>query len=145
MSEAVRLADVLALLDELYDPRWAEEWDSVGLVVGDPDEPVRRVLFAVDPVMAVIQEAAAGDAQSGAAWALDGGAALYLLCLTVAQHVTDRGADARAARALAGVALVTLAALAGALTPVSFVACSAAALVALVVYEIRLGLALQSG
>ena len=43
----------------------------------------------------LIQEAATGDAQAGAAWALDGGAALYLLCLTVAQHVTDRGAGAR--------------------------------------------------
>ena len=84
-----------------------------------------------------------GNAQAGAAWALDGGAALYLLCLTVAQHATDRGAGARAARALAGIALVVLAALAGALTPVSLVACSAAALLALVVYEIRLGLAEQ--
>lgn len=62
MSEAVRLADVLAVLDELYDPRWAQEWDSVGLVVGDPDDEVRRVLFAVDPVMAVIDEAAAWEA-----------------------------------------------------------------------------------
>jgi hypothetical protein len=69
--------------------------------------------------------------------------ALYLLCLTVAQQVTDRGADARSARALTGVALVVLAALAGAMTPVSFVACSAAALLALVVYEIRLGLSEQ--
>ncbi len=57
MSEATRLADVLDVLDGLYDPRWAEEWDSVGLVVGSPDDPVRRVLFAVDPVMAVIDEA----------------------------------------------------------------------------------------
>ena len=80
-----------------------------------------------------------------AAWALDGGAALYLLCLAIAQQVTERRADARSARALAGLALVALAALVGALTPVSFVACSAAALVALVVYEIRLGLALQRG
>lgn len=62
MSQAARLGDVLAVLDELYDPRWAEEWDSVGLVVGDPDGPVRRVLFAVDPVMAVIEEAAAWQA-----------------------------------------------------------------------------------
>ena len=62
MSEAARLGDVLAVLDELYDPRWAEEWDSVGLVVGDPDDPVRRVLFAVDPVMAVIEEAVAWQA-----------------------------------------------------------------------------------
>ena len=57
--------------------------------------------------------------------------------------MTERGADAVPARALAGVALVVLAAVAGALTPVSVVACSAAALVALVVYEIRLGLAGQ--
>jgi low temperature requirement protein LtrA len=82
--------------------------------------------------------------QAGAAWALDGGAALYLLCLTIAQQVTERGADARAARALAGIALVVLAAAVGILTPVSLVACSAAALVALVIYEIRLGLAQQA-
>jgi hypothetical protein len=37
-----------------------------------------------------------------------------------------------------------LAAAVGILTPVSLVACSAAALVALVIYEIRLGLAQQA-
>ena len=106
--------------------------------------PLLAALTAVGAgVHMLIQEAATGNAQAGAAWALDGGAALFLLCLTVAQHVTDRGAGARAARALAGLGLVVLAALAGALTPVSLVACSAAALVALVVYEIRLGLAEQ--
>jgi low temperature requirement protein LtrA len=107
--------------------------------------PLLGALTAVGAgVHMLIEEAPAGTAQAGAAWALDGGAALYLLCLTIAQHVTDRGADARAARALTGLALVVLAALVGALTPVAFVACSAAALVALVVYEIRLGLAEQS-
>jgi low temperature requirement protein LtrA len=106
--------------------------------------PLLAALTAVGAgVHMLIQEAATGAAQAGAAWALDGGAALYLLCLTVAQQVTDRGADARSARALTGVALVVLAALAGAMTPVSFVACSAAALVALVVYEIRLRLSEQ--
>jgi hypothetical protein len=39
---------------------------------------------------------------------------------------------------------VVLAALAGTLAPVGLVACSAAALVALVIYEIRLGLAQQA-
>jgi low temperature requirement protein LtrA len=107
--------------------------------------PLLAALTAVGAgVHMLIQEAATGAAQAGAAWALDGGAALYLLCLTTAQHVTERGADARAARALTGLALVVLAALVGTLTPVSFVACSAAALLALVVYEIRLGLAEQS-
>ena len=106
--------------------------------------PLLGALTAVGAgVHMLIQEAATGTAQAGAAWALDGGAALYLLCLTIAQHVTERGADARGARALTGLALVVLAALAGTLTPAAFVAGSAAALVALVIYEIRLGLAQQ--
>jgi dinuclear metal center YbgI/SA1388 family protein len=53
-----RLADVVAALDEHYPPTWAESWDAVGLVVGDPDAVVRRVLFAVDPVAPVVAEAA---------------------------------------------------------------------------------------
>jgi dinuclear metal center YbgI/SA1388 family protein len=55
------LADVIAVLDRLYDPAWAESWDAVGLVTGDPDQPVRRILFAVDPMRAVVDEAISGD------------------------------------------------------------------------------------
>jgi dinuclear metal center YbgI/SA1388 family protein len=51
------LRDVVAILERVYDPAWAESWDAVGLVCGDPDEPVRTVAFAVDPVAAVIDEA----------------------------------------------------------------------------------------
>ena len=51
------LADVVGILDAAYDPRWAESWDAVGLVCGDPAAEVRKVLFAVDPVDAVIEEA----------------------------------------------------------------------------------------
>lgn len=51
------LRDVVAVLERVYDPAWAESWDAVGLVCGDPDEPVRTVAFAVDPVAAVIDEA----------------------------------------------------------------------------------------
>jgi dinuclear metal center YbgI/SA1388 family protein len=53
----VPLRDVLAALDARYDPALAEDWDAVGLVCGDPDEPVRRVLFAVDPTTDVVDEA----------------------------------------------------------------------------------------
>jgi dinuclear metal center YbgI/SA1388 family protein len=56
-SDPPALRDVIGVLDALYEPRWAEDWDAVGLVSGDPDQPVRRVLFAVDPVDAVIDEA----------------------------------------------------------------------------------------
>ncbi len=51
------LAVVTAELESLYDPAWAESWDAVGLVCGDPGQIVRRVLFAVDPVSAVVDEA----------------------------------------------------------------------------------------
>ncbi|GII98097.1 dinuclear metal center YbgI/SA1388 family protein [Sediminihabitans luteus] len=51
------LADVVATLDDLYPPRTAEGWDAVGTVAGDPAQPVRRVLFAVDPVETVLDEA----------------------------------------------------------------------------------------
>jgi dinuclear metal center YbgI/SA1388 family protein len=51
------LGDVVSVLERLYDPAWAEPWDAVGLVCGDPEQPVRRVLLAVDPVAAVADEA----------------------------------------------------------------------------------------
>ena len=51
------LSDVIAALDALWPPRLAESWDAVGLVCGDPDAEVRRVLFAVDPVQEVVAEA----------------------------------------------------------------------------------------
>lgn len=51
------LGQVVAALGELYPPVWAEDWDAVGLVCGDPAATVRRVLFAVDPVEVVATEA----------------------------------------------------------------------------------------
>jgi dinuclear metal center YbgI/SA1388 family protein len=56
------LADVVRVLEQMYDPAWARDWDAVGLVCGDPDAPVRRILLAVDPVAAVVDEALAWHA-----------------------------------------------------------------------------------
>lgn len=52
-----RLRDVIALMDAWYPRSDAEEWDRVGLVLGDPDQPVRRILLALDPVAATVSEA----------------------------------------------------------------------------------------
>ncbi|MDM7853707.1 Nif3-like dinuclear metal center hexameric protein [Cellulomonas alba] len=52
-----RLADVVGWLERRYPPATAEQWDAVGLVVGEPADAVRRVLFAVDPVAEVADEA----------------------------------------------------------------------------------------
>jgi len=57
VTDAPTLAEVVSRLDEQYDPRWADSWDAVGLVCGDPDQPVRSVLFAVDPTLQVADEA----------------------------------------------------------------------------------------
>jgi dinuclear metal center YbgI/SA1388 family protein len=51
------LRDVTGWMNESYDPRWAEDWDAVGLVCGDPARPVSKILLAVDPAPAVVEEA----------------------------------------------------------------------------------------
>src|SRR5689334_13129955 len=53
----MRLSELVEILEDRYDPSWAEPWDAVGLVCGDPEAEVARVLFAVDPVAAVVEEA----------------------------------------------------------------------------------------
>ncbi|GGU18478.1 Nif3-like dinuclear metal center hexameric protein [Streptomyces lavendofoliae] len=54
-----RLSEVIAELDALWPPERAEQWDAVGTVCGDPDAEVTRVLFAVDPVQEIADEAIA--------------------------------------------------------------------------------------
>jgi dinuclear metal center YbgI/SA1388 family protein len=56
------LRDVVAALESLYPLESAADWDRVGLVAGNPDQPVRRILFALDPTLAVIDEATAWGA-----------------------------------------------------------------------------------
>ena len=57
MSDDLTLREVLEVVERLYPPSTAQSWDRVGLVTGDPDQPVRRVHLAVDPTLAVVQEA----------------------------------------------------------------------------------------
>lgn len=56
------LRDVVAALEQVYPPSTAMDWDRVGLVCGDLDQPVRLVHLAVDPTLAVVQEAVAAEA-----------------------------------------------------------------------------------
>ncbi|MFI8361456.1 Nif3-like dinuclear metal center hexameric protein [Streptomyces sp. NPDC085612] len=52
-----RLSEVITALDVLWPPSRAEKWDAVGTVCGDPDAEITRVLFAVDPVQEIADEA----------------------------------------------------------------------------------------
>lgn len=68
------LSDLISLLDDWFPPATAEAWDAVGLVLGDPGDPisapeprtagdsVTKVLLAVDPNPEVAAEAAAWGA-----------------------------------------------------------------------------------
>lgn len=56
------LQDVLDVVEDLWPAGLAEDWDSVGLVAGRRDAPVRSIHFAVDPVQAVVEEACTAQA-----------------------------------------------------------------------------------
>jgi dinuclear metal center YbgI/SA1388 family protein len=97
----LRLADVTGLLDGWYDPAWAADWDAVGLVCGDPAQPVGRVLFAVDPAPAVVEEAAD--------WGADLVVCHHPLLLTAVHGVSRRSPKGRVVHDLvrSGTALFT--------------------------------------
>jgi dinuclear metal center YbgI/SA1388 family protein len=51
--------DVVAAMDEWFPPGRAEPWDAVGLVCGDPADPVNSVHLAVDCVPGTVRAAVA--------------------------------------------------------------------------------------
>jgi dinuclear metal center YbgI/SA1388 family protein len=51
------LKDVMAVLDTIAPFEAAEEWDNVGLMVGDLESPINSVLVALDPSLEVIHTA----------------------------------------------------------------------------------------
>lgn len=57
------LADVLGVLEGAYPLAWAEDWDRAGLVLGERDAEVTRVMLAVDPTVDVARRAARTGAQ----------------------------------------------------------------------------------
>lgn len=51
------VADVLAVVEQLWPAAGAEPWDAVGLVAGDPHDEVTSILLAVDAVLDTADEA----------------------------------------------------------------------------------------
>ncbi|MGD2038082.1 MAG: Nif3-like dinuclear metal center hexameric protein, partial [Desulfobacterales bacterium] len=51
------VAKIKQIMDELAPPLLAEEWDNVGLQIGDPRQPVRRIWVALDPTLHVVKAA----------------------------------------------------------------------------------------
>jgi dinuclear metal center YbgI/SA1388 family protein len=53
----LRLKELDALIDTIAPRELAESWDNVGLQVGDPDAPVKRLALAVDVTKDTVQKA----------------------------------------------------------------------------------------
>jgi len=54
-----RIQDLIGLIHTDYPPSLAEDWDNVGLQVGDPSAPLERVLIALDVTATTLDEAEA--------------------------------------------------------------------------------------
>lgn len=46
---SVLIADIVAALEEAFPSHWAEHWDNIGLLAGDPERKVTGVLISLDP------------------------------------------------------------------------------------------------
>lgn len=62
-QKTARLADLAGLMNALYPPQLAEEWDNVGLQVGDPAAEIKRILVCLDAEGSAIDEAERVGAQ----------------------------------------------------------------------------------
>ncbi len=63
-SQCARLQDIIGILNGLYSPALAEDWDNVGLQVGDPLAMVDRVLVCLDPSEKALDAAVDAGAQA---------------------------------------------------------------------------------
>ena len=44
----MRLRDIIGELETLYHPKIAEDWDNVGLLIGDENRDINKMLFCLD-------------------------------------------------------------------------------------------------
>ena len=56
----VTVADIIRILDEMMPPSPAQQWDNVGLQVGDPGRHVHNIWVALDPSPEVVAAACRG-------------------------------------------------------------------------------------
>lgn len=53
----MKCRDIIKKLETIAPVCYAEKWDNVGLIVGDEEQEVHKVLIALDPSMEVIEQA----------------------------------------------------------------------------------------
>ena len=53
----MKVRDIAPVVEEIAPLGLAQDWDNVGLLVGNPEQPVRNVLLTIDVTKAVVAEA----------------------------------------------------------------------------------------
>ncbi|MGB9809884.1 MAG: Nif3-like dinuclear metal center hexameric protein [Caldanaerobacter sp.] len=54
---AVKCQTIVSMMDRLAPKKFAQDWDNVGLIVGDPEHYVSKILVALDATQEVVEEA----------------------------------------------------------------------------------------
>lgn len=55
--KAVRVKDIMGVMEEIAPKKLAEGWDKPGLAIGDPEREVKKILVALDVIDPVVEEA----------------------------------------------------------------------------------------
>ncbi|NOX26176.1 MAG: Nif3-like dinuclear metal center hexameric protein [Deltaproteobacteria bacterium] len=53
----ITLQTIINILNDIAPFAWAEDWDNVGLMLGDPDQEISGILTGLDPATALLAEA----------------------------------------------------------------------------------------
>lgn len=61
--QQAKLSDLIGIINKIAPPALAEDWDNVGLQVGDPSAEVQRVMVSLDPCPAAVEEAIRNSCQ----------------------------------------------------------------------------------
>lgn len=55
--KAVRVKDIMGVMEKIAPKKLAENWDKPGLAIGDPEREVEKILVALDVIDPVVEEA----------------------------------------------------------------------------------------
>lgn len=58
-----KLSLIVATLEKIAPLRYAEAWDNVGLLAGDPEDSIHNVMLTIDMTLPVVEEALAHNCQ----------------------------------------------------------------------------------
>jgi dinuclear metal center YbgI/SA1388 family protein len=57
ITSPITLQTIIDILNGIAPFAWAEDWDNVGLMIGDPAQEITGVMAGLDPTMALLAEA----------------------------------------------------------------------------------------